>query len=138
MKPSEVLFNEDISNRDKFGTYVKGRRSELDMTLKDFAISMNLSPAYISDIENGNRYAPLNYLDQAATILQVEDEEMNAFYDIAGCTHSNWPDINEYLKDKPYARKAIRLARDKNMSGEEFLEIVKSLSPQKEDDDFIQ
>ena len=137
MKPSEVLFNKNITNRDKFGVYVRGRRAELDMTLKEFANNMNLTPSYISDIENGNRYAPLKYLDEAASILQVEDEELNAFYDIAGCTHSNWQDINEYLKDKPHARKAIRLARDRNMSGEEFLEIVNSLSPQKDDDDLV-
>jgi len=137
MKPSEILFDNSISNRDKFGVYVRGRRKELNMTLRDFAQTINLTPAYISDIENGNRYAPLNYLNQVMSILQVEDEEINAFYDIAGCTHSNWPDINEYLKDKPFARKAIRLARDKHMSGEEFLAIVESLSREKEDDDFI-
>lgn len=138
MKPSDVLFNESITNRDKFGVYVRGRREELDMTLRDFANSMNLTGAYISDIENGNRYAPLKYLNQVATILQIEDEEMNAFYDIAGCTHSNWPDINEYLASMPNARKAIRLAKSQNMSGEEFLAIVESLAREREQDDFVQ
>ena len=132
MKPSEIMFDKTISNRDKFGVYVRGRRNELDMTLRDFANDINLSPAYVSDIENGNRYAPMNYLKQVARILQIEKEEINYFYDLAGCSHSNWTDINDYLSQMPSARKAIRMARDKNMTEEEFVELISSIDREKE------
>ncbi len=128
MKPSEVVMNDNISNRDKFGFYLRARRSEIGITLREFAEKLHLSPAYISDIEKGNRYAPINYLDQVAELLRVEQEERNYLFDLAGCSHSNWPDINEYLAENPNARKAIRLARDKNMSGEEFLGLVEYLA----------
>ena len=128
MKPSEVIFDKTISNRDKFGVYVRARRSELDINLKDFAKELNLSPSYVSDIENGNRYAPLKYLKDTIKILKIEPLEVNSFYDLAGCSHSNWVDINEYLAKMPNARKAIRLARDKNITEQEFVEMINSLA----------
>ena len=127
MKPSEVMFDKTISNRDKFGVYLKCRRNELSMTLKDFAKELNLSMAYVSDMENGNRYAPLKYLNTIIDVLHIEKEEINYFYDLAGCTHSNWVDINEYLATVPNARKAIRLARDNNISEQEFVSLVNHL-----------
>lgn len=132
MQPSEILFDKSINNSDKFGIYVRERRIELGITLRDFAKKLNLSPSYISDIENGNRTAPLSYLNKVASLLNIDKTELNYFYDIAGCSHSNWPDINDYLAKKPSARKAIRLAKDKNMSEKEFSEIILSLIKDKE------
>ena len=131
MKPSEIAKDNKISNRDKFGVYVKGRRKELGMTIRTFAGELNLTPAYISDFENGNRNAPLKYLEKVAHILLVEEDEINYFYDIAGASRSNWPDLNEYLAKTPNARKALRLARDKNMTGEQLLEAVSRLAKEK-------
>lgn len=133
MKPSEIFNNKNISNRDKFGTFVRNRRKELGITLRDFALQLNISPAYVSDIENGNRYAPVNYLEQVASILKIENDELYYFYDIAGCTHGNWPDINEYLAKNPSARKALRLARDKNISEQQLVQFIEQLKPNQEE-----
>ena len=135
MKPSEIMFDKKISNRDKFGVYVKARRIELGMTVRDLANALNFSPAYISDIENGNRAAPLKHLKQVARLLKIDKEEIDAFYDIAGCAHLNWPDINEYLAKIPNARKAIRLARDMNLSEQEFLQIISIMASENEQTD---
>ena len=128
MKPSEILFNETISNRDKFGLYVRERRRELCLTQRDLAKSLDLTPAYVSDVEKGNRSAPLKHLNQIAILLKIDQDEIDYFFDIASCTHSNWPEINEYLFKTPNARKAIRLARDKNMSEQEFLNYVSNMA----------
>lgn len=132
MKPSEVVFNDKISNRDKFGTFVRNRRLELGISVRDFAESLGLSPAYISDIERGNRMAPVEHLEQIATILKLEEGDMEFFIDLSGCSHSNWPEINEYLAKNKSAREFVRLARDKGMSGEEFLEAVNKMMAESE------
>ena len=128
MQPSRIVFKKEIPNRDKFGEYVKWRRAELNMSVRDLAKALDLTPAYISDIEKGNRMAPQNHLEQMIEILQVEENEIEFFYDLAGCSHSNWPEINEYLAKTPNARKAIRLARDNGLSEEEFLSMVENLN----------
>ena len=134
MKPSEIAEDKSITNRDKFGVYVRERRKELGMTIRTFAGKLNLTAAYICDFENGNRNAPLKYLEKVAHVLQIEEDEINYFYDIAGASRSNWPDLNEYLAKTPSARKALRLARDKNMTGEELLEAVNRIAKEKSND----
>ena len=118
MKPSEIVFDDSISNRDKFGVYLKERRMELGMSVRYVAGLIGVTPAYVSDIERGNRVAPLNYLVKLIDVLKLKDDELDDFYDLAGCSHSNWADINDYLKDNPNARRAIRLARDRGLTEE--------------------
>ncbi|MBQ8792664.1 MAG: helix-turn-helix domain-containing protein, partial [Clostridia bacterium] len=77
MKPSEIWKNKQYKNKDKFGIYVKNRRKELGLTIKDFAEKLNLSPAYICDIENGKRLAPLGCLDKIVSTLKIEENEVN-------------------------------------------------------------
>ncbi len=127
MKASEVVFNDKISNRDKFGTFVRNRRTELGISLRDFAECLGITPAYLSDIERGNRKAPTDHLEQIAILLGLDESEMEFFIDLSGCSHSNWPEINEYLAKNKSARDFVRLARDKGMSGEEFLAAVNKM-----------
>lgn len=127
MKASEVVFNDKISNRDKFGTFVRNRRTELGISLRDFAESLGITPAYLSDIERGNRKAPLEHLEQISVLLGLQESDMEFFIDLSGCSHSNWPEINEYLAKNKSAREFVRLARDKGMSGEEFLQAVNKM-----------
>ena len=124
MKPSQVVYNDKITNRDKFGFYVRERRQELGISVRAMAEMLGISPAYLSDIEKGNRMAPIDYLDQIAAILAIEEDEREFFVDLSGCSHSNWPEINEYLAKTKEARTAIRLARDYGLSEDEFLAIV--------------
>ena len=134
MKPSEIVFNDKITNRDKFGYYVRERRLELGITLRSLAESLGISPAYLSDIEKGNRMAPLDHLESMAMLLAVEEDEEDFFIDLSGCSHSNWPEINEYLSKTKGAREALRLARNMGMSGEEFFEIVSQMAKESKND----
>ena len=131
MKPSEVVFNDEISNRDKFGFYVNARRKELGIKVRELAENLGISGPYLSDIEKGNRMAPLDFLEQMAALLEIEESELEFFVDLAGCSHSNWPEINEYLAKNRNARYAIRLARDYGLSDEEFLAIVAQYADEK-------
>ena len=126
MKASEIVFDKNISNRDKFGVYLKEKRLELGMSVRYFAALLEVSPAYISDIENGNRVAPSNYLNKMIEILKIDEKDLEFFYDLAGCSKSNWPEINEYLGKTPNARKFLRLAKAKGLSDEEVSSMILS------------
>ena len=65
-------------------------------------------------------------------ILAIEPSEVEFFYDLAGCTHSNWPEINEYLASNKHARDAVRAAKECGLTGEEFLSIVLMYSEEKQ------
>ena len=58
-----------------FGEFVKQRRESLGQTLRAFAAEVKISPAYLCDIENGNRKAPERYLENFATGLGITESE---------------------------------------------------------------
>ena len=47
----------------QFGKYVKQRRESLGKTMRSFAEEVGISPAYLSDIENGHRNPPEKKLE---------------------------------------------------------------------------
>lgn len=109
-----------------FGEFVKKRRESLGKTQKGFAAEVEISPAYLSDIENGNRRAPEKYLDRFAKALAITAlEDLNEFYDLAGISQKGQhSDINMYIDDKPSARRAFRTAMDEGWTDDDWRELI--------------
>lgn len=109
-----------------FGEFVKRRRESLGKTQKGFAIEVEISPAYLSDIENGNRRAPEKYLERFAKALAITTpEDLNEFYDMAGVSQKGQhSDINMYIDDKPSARRAFRTAMDEGWTDDDWRELI--------------
>ncbi len=116
-----------------FGEYVKQRRESLKMTMRDFAEKVKISPAYLCDIEKGNRKPPEKYLDKFAEVLQITDvDKLNAFYDSAGISkNGQHSDINTYIDGLPSARMALRTAKDKHYTDEDWLKLVDIIKQRK-------
>lgn len=112
-----------------FGEFVKQRRERLGKTQKGFAMEVEISPAYLSDIENGNRRAPEKYLARFAKALEIEDpEDLNEFYDMAGVSQKGQhSDINSYIDDKPSARRAFRIAMDKGWTDDDWRKLIDAI-----------
>lgn len=109
-----------------FGEFVKQRRESLGKTQKAFATEVEISPAYLSDIENGNRRAPEKFLERFAKALAItSQDDLNEFYDMAGVSQKGQhSDINTYIDDKPSARLALRTAMDKEWTDEDWRELI--------------
>ena len=121
----------EISNLP-FGEYVKQRRESLNLTMKAFAEKVKISPAYLCDIEKGNRQAPEKFLAAFAEALEITDtEELNAFYDIAGIKNGQHSDINGYIGTLPSARMALRTAKDCNYNDDDWSELIKIIKQKK-------
>lgn len=121
------------NNHLPFGEYVKQRRESLNMTMRDFAEKIQISPAYLCDIEKGNRKPPEKYLEKFAEVLQITDaEELNSFYDSAGLSkNGQHTDINNYIDGLPSARMALRTARDRHYTDEDWLKLVEIIKQKK-------
>ena len=120
-------------NNLPFGEYVKQRRESLGKTMRVFASEVEISPAYLCDIENGNRKAPERFLEKFAKALGITDtEELNSFYDLAGVSkNGQHSDINGYIQALPSARMALRTAKDNNFTDEDWLELIKIIKSKK-------
>lgn len=114
------------NERLPFGEYVKQRREALNMTIRELAERVKISPAYLCDIEKGNRRPPEKYLEQFAQVLGITDlAERNAFYDRAGVgKNGQHSDINSYIEGLPSARMALRMAKDKHFTDEDWMRLL--------------
>lgn len=122
------------SNNLPFGEFVKQRRESLGKTQKGFATEVEISPAYLSDIENGNRRAPEKYLERFAKALNItSQDDLNDFYDMAGISQKGQhSDINTYIDDKPSARLALRTAMDKDWTDEDWRELIEIIKKKRQ------
>lgn len=107
-----------------FGKFIKEKRSLQGKSIRSFANEIGISAAYLSDVENGNRYPPQKYLSALIDKLGLSTGEMEIFYDLVGRESGNYIDINIYLKDNENARKALRLAIQKNMTSSDWQIII--------------
>ncbi len=122
-----------LENKMPFGEYIRHRREELKKTMRGVATEVEISPAYLCDIENGNRKAPERFLEKFIQALEITDpDEQNRFYDLAGVSkNGQHSDINTYIDGLPSARMALRTARDHNFTDEDWVELIKIIKEKK-------
>lgn len=63
-----------------FGEFVRETRDALDMSLREFAKKLgDISPAHISDIENGKRHPSGDLLKKMSQVLRVSVAELEKY-----------------------------------------------------------
>ena len=113
---------------DSFGEYVKARREALGKSIRGLASELDMTPAYLSDIEKGNRYAPEKYLKKMAEIFCITGDDSYYFYDLAGKSRNNvHSDLVEYIGKTEVARVALRKARDLNISNTQWQNFINEI-----------
>ena len=113
-----------------FGTFIIEKRLEKGINLRKLAELLVLAPAYISDIENGNRNSPSpDKMEKLVEVLGLNEEERNEMYDLAAKDRDNTvaPDISQYVKSNDLVRVALRKARNLNLGEQEWLKIIENM-----------
>ena len=105
-----------------FGKFVRFRREQLGMSVRCLASKLNMTAAYLSDIEKGNRYAPAKYLDKLREFLQISDEDKGKFEKLAAAAGG-------FLSDdiQPLARIALRRAQIVNVPDEMWIAFIEKM-----------
>lgn len=112
-----------------FGEFLAKKRGERDLTLREMARKLEVSAAFLSDVEK-NRSAPLTKerLDKVIEILKLTPAEATAIYDLAGKQRNALAvDLPEYIMERRYVVEALRTARDLHASEAEWLKFVEDL-----------
>ena len=110
----------------RFGKYLKQRRESLGMTMRSFAEQVGISPAYLSDIENGHRNPPEKKLEKFVEALRLtESDDIYEFYNLAGERRGGQhSDINDYMERVPRCRFVLRTANDQNWTDEDWQRVL--------------
>jgi transcriptional regulator with XRE-family HTH domain len=112
------------------GPYIRKRRDELDLSLRELAKKLDCSPAFVSDIELGRRHPSEKVLAEIARILKVKLEELHQM-DV----RAPIDEIKRITHDDPTFALAFRTVIDKKISAEELLEFVKKKGDEKKGKD---
>jgi transcriptional regulator with XRE-family HTH domain len=101
------------------GPYMRRRRDELDLSLRELAKRLDCSAAFISDIELGRRHPSEKVLGDIARVLDVKLEELQAM-DVRAPIE----DIKRLTQNDPRFALAFRTMIDKKVSAEDLLNLA--------------
>ena len=108
----------------KFGEYLRQKRLEKNMKAKTLAELLDISPAYLSSLENGSRQPPSNeLLEKMAAILGLSTDERYLLFDLAGENKNPQEiakDLTEYIYQNPQIIEILRYAMKCRLSEKEW------------------
>lgn len=116
-----------------FGDFITQKREEKQITLREMAKKLGITPPYLSDVEKERRNPfDLEKLEIITNILMLSEEDKTIKLDLAGKKRNEVaPDLPEYIMERDYVSVALRTARDLDAGEEEWLEFVKELKKRK-------
>jgi len=111
---------------ESFGGYIKKMREIRGIGLREMAKAVQISPAYLSDIEKNKRGAPSKeVITKISSLLELNLESL---FDLAGISSNKIPpDLPEIIKEHPGLSKLIRVVKERNLSTDQILRITKDL-----------
>lgn len=111
--------------KETFGNFITKKRESRGLGLREFARQTGISPEHLCNIEKDRRSAP-PYRKQLeiSKVLKLSKEETEYFLDLAlisrDVTEYVAGDIVDYINTHENVVKTIRMARDNNISDDEW------------------
>ena len=125
--PIERTHEEVKCVEQTFGSFLREKRMACGLTLRGMAAKLDLSPVYMSNIENDRRAAPSQeYLERMALLLQLDKPEREWLLDLAAKSKQNRvsADLPDYIMDREIVRAALRTAKEADATDQEWQEFI--------------
>jgi transcriptional regulator with XRE-family HTH domain len=112
-----------------FGGFIRQKREEMEVTLKEMARQMNISQSHLNLVEwDRRRPFSLDKQEILARVLELSEADKLKMFDLSGVSNNIYEGLEEYIKERYYVRDVLRLARDLDVGEKEWLifaEIIK-------------
>ena len=107
-----------------FGAFISSKRQEKKISLRQFADIIDISPEYLSKIENCERSAPsTEILKRISDKLLLSEAEKEWLFDLAAKSKSDSAiavDLIDYINDNPTIHKTLRISKRYNATDEDW------------------
>ena len=116
-----------------FGEFITQKRKEKEITLREMAKKLDITPPYLSDVEKDRRN-PFNMekLELLAKLLNLSEDDKVKMLDLAGKKRGEVaPDLPNYIMERDYVSAALRTARDLEAGEKEWQEFIEDLRKRK-------
>ncbi|MCU0599530.1 MAG: helix-turn-helix domain-containing protein [Desulfobacterales bacterium] len=110
------------NDAETFGEMLRTRRLEAGMGLRELAASVQISPGYLSDIEQGNVGPP-----KAKVILSIARALNIDKALLLSSARKLDPDLSSYISEKPGAADFLRMAKDKGFEDDDWERLCKMI-----------
>ena len=120
-----------------FGSFIRNRRMARGLTLRGMAAKLDLSPVYMSNIENDRRAAPAQeHLERMAMLLQLDKADRERMLDLAARSRQDRvsADLPDYIMDREIVRAALRTAREADATDQEWQEFIDRIQKRMRED----
>ena len=114
-----------------FGSYVREKRMARGLSLRSLAAKLEVSPVYMSNMENDRRPAPAKEkLDHLIEILSLRQEDVERLLDLAARSRTRQvsADLPEYIMERDIVRAALRTAKEVDATDEEWQEFINRIT----------
>lgn len=106
-----------------FGETLRELRIAQDLGLRETAVKVGISPAYLSRIERGKERPPSAEVIKALASVLAADPDV-----LFRLSSSTDPEMTEFLHGHPEVMKLLRLLREHHASASEIRHLLKSAS----------
>ena len=118
-------------NTEAFGEFLRRKREERNLSLREFAKGLGVSAVYLSDIERGNRFPPVDPMKLLciSKALSLDRNDFNTLCDLAGEARKSIAfDILWYIRQhRRYIIPALRTAMELGAAKEDWDAMIKAL-----------
>lgn len=123
-----------MNDEMKFGDYIIKKRREKDLSARQLALAIGISPVYMCDIEKGRKFALSDeLLDKIRRVLFLSEDEASQMYDLAAIARNTVSaDLPEYIMDNKIVRTALRTAKKNNISDDKWEKFIQEMMKKEE------
>jgi transcriptional regulator with XRE-family HTH domain len=116
-------------NKMTFGEFIVEKRKERDLSARQLAIAIGITPEYMCEIEKGRKSAiSEEYTDKLIRVLLISGEELDKFYDLLAIAQNTVSaDLTEYIMENELVRAAIRTAKKNRVPDEKWEKFIKEI-----------
>lgn len=121
-----------------FGSFLRQKRMEREMSLRTLAQRLELSHVYMSNIENNLKPASSQAkLDKIASIFMLDKADTELLWDLAAKSKKRQVsvDLPDYIMDRDIVRVALRTARECEATDEDWQEFIDKLNKRSQNGD---
>lgn len=123
-----------------FGSFIRKKRITSGISLRSMAVKLNLSPVYMSNIENDRRAAPTQeHLDRMSILLQLDKADRERMLDLAAKSRQDRvsADLPNYIMEREVVRTALRTAREADATDQEWQDFIDRINRRMREDSEI-
>lgn len=122
--------NEDNTT---FGKFIVVKRKGLDITARELAAALDISYAYMCEIEKDKKSAvSKELLDTLANVLHLTEDETELMYDLAAFSQKTISaDLPEYIMEHKVVRTALRTAKKNDIADEKWDDFISRIENSK-------